>query len=81
MACGTPVITSNTTSLPEIAGGAALLVDPMNEDDIAGAILKIVREESLRSTLRTKSLAHAAHLSWDASAAQTRRVLEDRRNG
>jgi len=81
MACGTPVITSNTTSLPEITGGAALLVDPRNEDEIAGAILRIVREESLHNSLRARSLAHAANLTWDASAAQTRKVLEERRNG
>ena len=76
MACGTPVITSNTTSLPEIAGGAALLVDPLDEDAIAAAILRVVRDEALRGGMRAKSLAHAANLTWDESAAQTRRVLE-----
>jgi len=79
MACGTPVITSNTTSLPEITGGTALLVDPLDVDAIAGAILRLVRDEDLRSLLRTKSLLHAAPLTWDASAAATRRILVEER--
>jgi glycosyltransferase involved in cell wall biosynthesis len=78
MACGTPVIASNTTSLPEITGGAALLVDPLDEDAIAAAILRLVRDEELRSTLRTRSLERAAHMTWDASAAKTRKVLKER---
>jgi glycosyltransferase involved in cell wall biosynthesis len=81
MACGTPVITSNTTSLPEISGGAALLVDPLNVDAIADAILRIVRDQELHTALRHKSLAHAANLTWDESAIQTRKILEERRNG
>lgn len=81
MACGTPVITSNTTSLPEITAGAALLVDPLNEDDIAAAILRMVREEDLRRSLSARSLAHASRWTWDAAAAATRKVLEERRNG
>jgi len=81
MACGTPVITSNTTSLPEITAGAALLVDPLDEEEIAGAILKIVREEELRKLLRARSLARASGLTWDVSAMTTRKVLQERRNG
>jgi glycosyltransferase involved in cell wall biosynthesis len=81
MACGTPVITSNTTSLPEITGGAALLVDPLDEEAIGEAILRIVRDAPLRAAMRTKSLSRAAHLTWDASAAQTRAVLEECNRG
>ena len=81
MACGTPVITSNTTSLPEITAGAALLVDPMSEEAIAGAILQIIRDCELRDRLRTQSLAHASRLTWDMAAAETRKVLEERGNG
>ena len=81
MACGTPVIASNTTSLPEITAGAALLVDPLDEDAIGGAILRVIRDEELRRGLSARSLAHASTLTWDASAAATRRVLEERRNG
>ena len=81
MACGTPVITSNTTSLPEITGGKALFIDPLDEDTIAAAILRIINDEDLHHTLRTQSLAHASTLTWDASAKATRKVLEDRRDG
>ncbi len=77
MACGTPVITSNTTSLPEVTGGAALLVDPLDEDAIAAAILRLVRDEPLRALMSEKSLAHASKLTWDRSAAQTWKVLEE----
>ena len=76
MACGTPVITSNTTSLPEVTGGAALLIDPQNEDDIAGAILRLVADASLRQQLSVKSVAHASKFSWDKSAVETRKILE-----
>ena len=81
MACGTPVITSNTTSLPEVTAGAALLVDPLREDDIAGAILKMVRDGELRERLRSESLRHASRWTWDLAAGDTRRILEERRNG
>jgi glycosyltransferase involved in cell wall biosynthesis len=81
MACGTPVITSNTTSLPEITGGAALLVDPLDVDAIAGAMLRLVRDENLRTSMRQRSLAHASKLTWDLSAARTRQVLEERCHG
>ena len=81
MACGTPVITSSTTSLPEITAGGALLVNPLSEDEIAGAILQMVRDEELRNRLRTQSLAHASRLTWDLAAAETRKVLEERCHG
>jgi glycosyltransferase involved in cell wall biosynthesis len=77
MACGTPVITANTTSLPEITGGAALLIDPRDEDAIAAAILRLVADEPLRVSMGARSLAHASKLTWDQSAAQTWKVLEE----
>ena len=81
MACGTPVIASNTTSLPEVTGGAALLVDPLDEDAIAAAILKVAADARLRASMGIQSLAHASSLTWDASARATRKILEERRNG
>ncbi len=81
MACGTAVITSNTTSLPEVTAGAALLVNPLSEDDIAAAILKMVRDETVRQSLRERALAHASRWTWDLAAADTRKVLQERRNG
>jgi len=76
MACGTPVITSNTTSLPEITGGAALLIDPQDEDAIADAILRLVANQELRESMSVRSLAHASKHTWARSAAQTWNVLE-----
>jgi glycosyltransferase involved in cell wall biosynthesis len=76
MACGTPVITSNTTSLPEVTGGAALLVNPLDEDAIGEAILRLACDPQLRASMSAQSLAHASTLTWDRSAAQTWKVLE-----
>ena len=53
MACGTPVITSNLSSLPEVAGDAALLVNPYSAEEIASAMQSIISDSGLRSHLRT----------------------------
>lgn len=76
MACGCPVITSNTTSLPEVTGDAALLVDPEDADAIAAAIIRIVDNHGLRVSLHTKGMKRAAQLSWDESARQTWEILQ-----
>lgn len=73
MACGTPVITSAVSSLPEVAGGAALLVDPGSSEDIATAVRRLVGDASLAESLRRKGRLRAGAFSWEASA---RRVLE-----
>ena len=64
MACGTPVITSNTTSLPEVVGDAAVLVDPLDVDELCEAMSKVLDDESLRTELRLKGLMRAAEFSW-----------------
>ena len=71
MACGTPVITSNVTSLPEVAGTAALLVDPRSEDDIAAALDRLLHDETLRRTLRAAGLARAKAFTWEKMTAET----------
>jgi glycosyltransferase involved in cell wall biosynthesis len=76
MACGTPVITSNTTSLPEVTGDAALLVDPLDPDQIASAIVRMAADAGLRSDLSRRGVARAGTYSWDAAAAATLNVLE-----
>jgi glycosyltransferase involved in cell wall biosynthesis len=76
MACGTPVITSNTTSLPEVTGDAAILVDPLNLDEIASAIVRMAADAGLRTDLSRRGTARAAHYTWDAAAAATLKVLE-----
>ena len=75
MACGVPVITSNVTSLPEVTGGAAILVDPTKPDDMAEAIVELFENEDLRRQLIPKGLARAAFYSWDDAAIATRKLL------
>jgi glycosyltransferase involved in cell wall biosynthesis len=71
MACGTPVITSNRASLPEVAGDAALLVDPTQPEALAAAMTSILNDAELRRTLRARGLARAHTFTWDAVAQQT----------
>lgn len=71
MVCGTPVITSNTTSLPEIAGGAALLVDPTNQEEISDALRRITTDTGLRQELSRLGLRRANEFSWQLTAAAT----------
>ncbi len=70
MACGTPVVTSNVSSLPEVAGEAALLVDPLDVDALAAAIAHLLGDTALRGSLRAKGLARAQAFSWQRAAAQ-----------
>jgi glycosyltransferase involved in cell wall biosynthesis len=82
MACGCPVIASNTVSLPEVAGDAAVLVDPADADALAERLRAVLRDELLRQDLRAKGLARAAQFSWERTARETvavyRRVLDGR---
>ncbi|MBJ7899749.1 MAG: glycosyltransferase [Cyanobacteria bacterium RI_101] len=76
MACGTAVITSNCSSLPEVTGEAALLVNPYDVEDIAGAMKRLIEEPGLRSELVQKGLARAKELTWAETGRQTRECLE-----
>ena len=75
MACGTPVVTAKTTALPEVAGDAAILVDPTSVEQIAGAMEQIVSDMSLRRQLQEKGVARAAGFSWARTAAMVHEVL------
>jgi glycosyltransferase involved in cell wall biosynthesis len=75
MACGTPVVTSNGTSLPEVVGGSAVLVDPYDAASIADGIVKIASSQSLRDSLAEQSRTRAARFTWEHAAHQTLRVL------
>ncbi len=77
LACGTPVLTSNATSLPEVVGDAALTVDPLDTAAIADGLTRLVTDQSLRETLRERGLAQAARFSWGRAARQTLAVLEE----
>ena len=68
MACGCPVVTSTTAACPEVAGGAAILVDPDNVNGLANAMYRISRDEVLARDLRARGLARAVDFSWAASA-------------
>lgn len=71
MACGAPVITSNVSSLPEVAGEAALLVDPTSTEELSAAIVRLLNDAGLRDELRGKGLERSTHFTWDDSAART----------
>ncbi|MCS7064522.1 MAG: glycosyltransferase family 4 protein, partial [Methylacidiphilales bacterium] len=71
MACGCPVVSSATTSIPEIAGDAAVLVDPYNPRAIAEGICRILQNPDLAATLRQKGLAQAQKFTWTACARAT----------
>lgn len=70
MACGTPVITSKTSSLPEVVGDAGILVDPENVDEICEAMEKMMIEPAYRETLRLKGKKRADKFTWQKSAEQ-----------
>lgn len=75
MACGTPVVTSNNSSLPEVAGGAALLVDPRNPAEIADAAQRLLTDERLRAELSSRGLPHARRFTWEKAAKETLEVF------
>ncbi|MCJ7856674.1 glycosyltransferase family 4 protein [Lachnospiraceae bacterium NSJ-143] len=68
MACGTPVITSKVSSLPEVVGNIALLVNPYSPEEITEAMEKIYNDKELRSSLSQKGLKRAEEFTWDKSA-------------
>jgi glycosyltransferase involved in cell wall biosynthesis len=74
MACGTCVITSNVSSLPEVAGDAALMVDPTNGDEIRDALERLLSNPEVRADLRAKGLAQAARFTWEHAARATLEV-------
>jgi glycosyltransferase involved in cell wall biosynthesis len=71
MACGCPVIVSQTSSLPEVCGDAALYVDPEAPAQLAAAIRRVLCEEGLRAQLRVAGLERAQRWSWERCAADT----------
>jgi glycosyltransferase involved in cell wall biosynthesis len=76
MACGVPVVASNTTSLPEIVGEAGLLVDPLDTDAVADALIAILRDDTLRARLIAAGIERASQFSWERCARETLDVIE-----
>lgn len=77
MACGTPVVTSNVSSLPEVVGDAALLVDPGDEQALAAALLRIVSDQPLRAKLREQGIVQAGKFTWRAAAEKTLQLYRE----
>jgi alpha-1,3-rhamnosyl/mannosyltransferase len=71
MACGTPVVCSNVSSLPEVAGDAACQVNPLAVDELAAAIGRVLGDAALRQQMRERGLAQAARFSWTRTAQET----------
>jgi len=77
MACGTPVITSDITAMPEIADKAAFLVDPYNTDQIAQAIKLLVSDEQLRNELIARGLKRVKKFSWESCSKKTLALIKN----
>jgi glycosyltransferase involved in cell wall biosynthesis len=77
MASGTPVVTSNVSSLPEVVGDAAVLVDPYDPDSIADGMRRVLTDDDLRASLRQRGLERVREYSWEQSVARIREVYEE----
>lgn len=75
MACGTPVIASRTSACGEVAGDAALLVDPLSEEEIAEALARVARDADLRAALAARGRERARAFSWERAAREVLDVL------
>ena len=76
MACGTPVLTSNSSSLAEIAAGASCLIDPLDVAAIAEGLLRLATDDDLHADLRAAGLARSMQFSWQRAAAETVQVYD-----
>ena len=77
MKLGTPVITSNVTAMPEVAGDAAILVDPYSVEEMASAISRLLQDKVLRNELITKGKERSAGYSWDSTCRQYLNLYEE----
>ncbi len=77
MSCGTPVITSNTSSMPEIGGDAALYFDPSDAEQLENTLMELINNTDLRTELRLKGLANAKNFSWEKTAKETLMIYEE----
>jgi glycosyltransferase involved in cell wall biosynthesis len=77
MACGVPVITSNTSSMPEIAGDAAFVIDPFKPEEITAAMVQVTSDEMLRNDLVNKGIPQAAKFSWRSMAEHVLSIYQE----
>ena len=75
MASGVPVVCSNRTSMPEVAGDAAIMIDPENLKEISNAIEKVLTDENLRADLISKGYENIKRFSWEKSAQKLHDVI------
>jgi hypothetical protein len=71
MACGVPVIASNATSIPEVVGDGAILVDPYNIDELCNSMYKILLDKTLKEDLILRGLVRSSELTWHKTAKDT----------
>jgi glycosyltransferase involved in cell wall biosynthesis len=76
MACGVPVITSTTSSMPEVAGNAAELIDPFNYKELSNALVRLLFDEGLMNSYKEKGLQRAKEFTWKTSAEKLLRMYE-----
>ena len=77
MSCGTPVITSNTSSMPEVAGNAAILIDPNRPEEITAAMIRLINDNTLSNEIKIKGLAQAAKFSWNNMAKSVLEIYQN----
>jgi glycosyltransferase involved in cell wall biosynthesis len=71
MACGTPVVASNTSSIPEVAGDAGILIDPQDAHGLTEVLTRVLADADLRAAMTTRGLARAKHFTWQRAAQET----------
>jgi glycosyltransferase involved in cell wall biosynthesis len=76
MACGTPVVVSNRSSLPEVVGDAGLLIDPDRPEELSEALARLLEDSALSKSLRQRGLERASEFSWDRAAQETFAVYD-----
>ncbi|MBA7692178.1 D-inositol-3-phosphate glycosyltransferase [subsurface metagenome] len=81
MACGCPVVTSNTSSLPEVVGEAGIMVDPYDTDSLAQAIRRVLTDDKLRDDMVSKGFEQVEKFSWEETARQTLEVYNEVADG
>ena len=77
MACGTPAVCSNTSSLPEVAGNAASLVDPLDVDGLVASLGRVLSDREVRREMRERGLVQAKRFSWERAAQETLAVYQE----
>ena len=77
MACGCPVVCSSASSLPEVAGDAAVLVNPEDTEGLAGAMIQVLGDSALRDNLRAKGFERVKQFTWGRAARRTLAVYRE----